>query len=201
MRGLASLASTEGDAAGARALLDKAVAIAPDDAGVQASLALLELGAGELDAAGRRYQDLLARFPGAAEYQAGLAEVQLRQGQPETALQTVDAGLADPDAPTRYRTLLLTLRARALVLATGSRVDPQNCAATAPPVLAWLDAADRAVADAEATGVPLPDLPGVKRLVARRRGAVEDLCPSGAPPAGQAAPSAPAEPGAPEQGK
>lgn len=179
LRGLASVSSADGDAAAAQTLLDQAAAIDPDDAGVQASLALLEMSSGKLEAAQKRYETLITRFPQAAEHYAGLAEVQLRQDQAEAALATIDKGLADPDAPARYRTLLFALRARALVAATGSRVDPANCSTTAPPVLAWLDAADKAVADAEATGVPLPDLPGIKRLVARRRGAVEDLCPSG----------------------
>jgi hypothetical protein len=79
----------------------------------------------------------------------------------------------------RTRAMLHQTKARALVAATADRVDSTRCEQTAPQVRAWLIAADRAVADAAATGVSMPDLPVVRRLLRRRHAAVESDCPQG----------------------
>jgi hypothetical protein len=85
------------------------------------------------------------------------------------------------DTPVRYLARLHLLQARALVAESAGRVDPENCAATANPVLQWLDAAEQALTRAENTGVLPPDLPAARRLILRRRGVVEDKCPPPAP--------------------
>jgi len=157
-------------------------------------LALQEVAAGDLDPAAARYEDLMARFPETGEYRMGLAEVRLRQKRPTDALELVDSALEQEGTPPRYKGMLLQLKARALVAATANRIDHRDCAQTAPPVLEWLQAAANALDEAEATGVPLPDLPAARRLVVRRRAAVEDRCSqediSGEPP--------PEEPQAPQ---
>ena len=89
----------------------------------------------------------------------------------------MEQGLADEDMPRRHRVRLWLMQARALVAATSGREDPEDCARTAPPVLAWLDRAEQAVARAESLGIDSPDAPAVRRLVLRRRGVVEDVCP------------------------
>ena len=73
----------------------------------------------------------------------------------------------------------MVTQARALIAATADRVDPDRCAQTAPQVRAWLDAADSAVSGASGTGISLPDLPVVGRLLRRRRASVEAECPLG----------------------
>lgn len=177
LRGLASMALSGGEAQRAGELLGQAEAAAPDDPKVQVSLGLLELATGKVDAAAARYEALVDRLPQEGEYRLGLAEARLRQARVEDALAEVQRGLEDEDAPLRSRALLLQLQARTLVRASGGREDPLRCAETAPPVRAWLDAAEQALDAAEATGVALPDLPSVRRLVARRRGVVDEACP------------------------
>ncbi len=179
MRGLASVSAAEGDLTTARKLLGTALALAPDDAGVRGSLALLELRGGEIEAAAEAY-DLLARqHPDRAEYHMGLAEARLRQNRPHEARELIDHALALPQTPLRTRAGLWQLQALVLVKASAGLEDPERCAQTAPAVREWLRAADIALDNAEATGIALPDLPRVRRLVLRRRGVVEDHCPSG----------------------
>lgn len=182
LRGQAAAASAEGELARARGILEGALQLDPDDAGVQSSLALLDLKDGDLESSAARYERLVARFPGDAEYALGLADVRLRQGRVDEALALVQASLLLPDTPLRTQAMLHLLHARVLVAAVSDRVDPTRCSETAPPLLAWLDAADRSVAAAEATGVSLPHQGDVHRLVGRSRGGVEDACPGfGAP--------------------
>lgn len=182
LRGLANMALSGGDPTRARELLRQAEALAPDDPNVQASLALMEVATGKVDEGAQRYQALVQRLPDAGAYRLGLAEARLRQDRVDDALAEIDAGLAGSNTPVRYRALLLQLQARALVRASSGREDPLRCAETAPPVRAWLDAADQALDAAQATGVLLPDLPAVRRLVARRRSVVDDTCPRAGDP-------------------
>lgn len=182
LRGLASVAMSGGEPGRARTLLREAEAVAPDDPKVQASLALMALATGDIDGGADIYAGLVARLPDQGEYRLGLAEARLRQGQVDASLAEIEAGLALPDTPVRYRALLLQLQARAVVRASGGREDPERCAETAPPVRAWLDAADASLDAAEATRVALPDLPAVRRLVARRRSIVDEACPQPLPP-------------------
>lgn len=185
MRGLASVALAEGNPVQARELLDRATALKPDDASVQSSVALLELSQGNLDRSAELYRSLVDRFPDAAEYRLGLAEVLLRQKKAEEAVQCIEEALVLQGTGVRYRALLFQLQARALVAATAFRVNPRDCATTAPPVNAWLDAADQALVNAEGTGVDLKDLPTVKRMVQRRRAAVLERCPATGTGSGQ----------------
>jgi Flp pilus assembly protein TadD len=181
IRGMASIAMGDGEISRARELLGYALSMAPEDPGVQSSQALLEIRDGDLEQAEERYQSLVNRLPEEAEYQLGLAEVKLRTGESGEALAVLDQALSLADTPVRYRARLHLLRARALVAESAGRVDPENCAETAPPVLSWLDAADAALVQVEGTGLEPPDLPAARRLVLRRRGVVEDKCPPASP--------------------
>lgn len=184
LRGLASMALSGGEGQRAGELLREAEAAAPDDPKVQVSLGLLELATGKVDEGAARFEALVARLPEDGEYRLGLAEARLRQGRVEDALAEVERGLADDDAPRRSRALLLQLQARTLVRSSGGREDPARCEETAPPVRAWLDAAEQSLDAAASTGVALPDLPSVRRLVARRRGVVDEACPQSPAPVG-----------------
>ena len=177
LRGLGSVSLSEGDLLQAGTWLGKASAAAPEDPGVLASQALLDLATGDLEGAARIYESLVNRRPNEAEYPLGLAEVRLRQDKPEEALRIVEGALQLPGTAPRFQGLLWLLQARALVAATAGKEDPARCAETAPPIYAWLDAAAAAVAKAEASGVALPDAPAVRRLVLRRRSMVEEACP------------------------
>lgn len=189
LRGKASVLVAEGNPGAAGELLGKAHAIAPEDAGVESSVALLDLAQGNLDSAAQRYGALVQRFPNMAEYRLGYAETLLRQKKTEATLAAVEEALALEDTPVRFVNMLYLLRARALVAETSGRLDPKDCASTAPPILAWLDAADAALAQAKATGVDTGVEP-VSKLVAKRRGGVEDRCPGlKAASAGEALPT------------
>ncbi len=177
LRGRASVASAAGQSASARALLEEAMGIDPYDAGVLSSLALHELSQGSHDAAEPRYAELSARHPDKAEYRLGMAEVRIRQDRELEAITVIDEALRLEAIPPRTRALLYQTQARALVAATADRVDSTRCDETAPQVRAWLQAASKAVAAAEGTGVKLPDLPVVARLLKRRQAAVESDCP------------------------
>ncbi|RME20784.1 MAG: hypothetical protein D6798_19680 [Deltaproteobacteria bacterium] len=179
LRGLAAVAMAEGDMARARQLLRRGMEVAPDDPGIQSSMGLLELASGEVDSAASRYESLVARFPDRAEYAVGLVEARLQQGRLDEALALVDEALAQEGTPRRYVATLHLLRARVLVASVAGRVDPERCAETAPPLLAWLDSAEESVAASQATGVAMPQVAVVRRSVGRARGLIEDACPGG----------------------
>lgn len=180
-RGLASVQMSKGQLAKAREILARAEAVDALDPKVQASRALLDLAEGEVDRAAGRYEDLVARFPEEAEYRVGLAEARLRQRRFDEALVVVDEGLTIADAPRRTTALLHLLRARVLVATVVPRIEQlrgsETCSAEAEDLRIWLDAADQAVLAARQTGVSLPTLVEVGRLVGRARGSIEDACP------------------------
>lgn len=182
LRGLASLEMAAGRYDGARRRIDEARALDPDDPGVESSAALLLMVTGDIEAAALRYERLVARKPETGEYRLGLAEARLRQRRPDEAMRIAQVGAALPGTPVRYVALLWQLYARAAVQASAGLEDPARCTETAPPIRAWLKAADDALDQAEATGVTLPDLPATRRLVERRRGILGDACPEAAPP-------------------
>ena len=177
LRGAASVASAKGNPGEAQRLLNDALQRHPQHSGVLSSAALLDLAAGRVDQALRRYRQLVDREPERAEYRLGIAEALMRSKAHEEALTEIEGALALPDAPKRTRAMLLQTQARALVAASARRVDPESCETTAAPVRAWLDAADRAVDLAETVGVALPELPVVERRIRNQRARVSELCP------------------------
>lgn|GEM_PF-880573 len=189
LRGQASVDMAQGQPTKARVLLVKALQLAPDDPKVQSSMGLLELSDGDIAGGAARYESLVARFPDDAEYHVGLVEARLRQKRLVEALSLVDRALALEDTPVRTVATLYLQRARVLVASVADRADPQRCAETVPPLLAWLDAADHAVQAAADTGVRLPTQGDVQRAVGRSRGMVQDACPGFDPGEVVAAPS------------
>lgn len=178
LRGQAAVALAENNVPRARGLLQQAQLLAPEDPKVLSSVALLELYSGEAEAAEDRYRQLVRRHPEEAEYRLGLARVLLRRGAYEEVREVSEAGLSLSGTPVRYQSMLWMVQAQALLASAAGRADVARCAETAPPVLAWLDAAMRALENAEATGVQPPELAKVRRQVSRQRAAVQELCPS-----------------------
>lgn len=176
LRGSAGVATAQGNPALAKRQLNKAVALAPFDARVQSSLALLELAAGESDKAIARYRELIDREPERAEYRLGIAEALLRARDFAAALTQIEAGLAGESGPKRTRAMLLQAQGRALVASASKHLDPDDCAGSAEAVKVWLEAAETAANAARATGVDLPDLVEVDRRVRRQRARVAEVC-------------------------
>ncbi|MDP2306847.1 MAG: tetratricopeptide repeat protein [Pseudomonadota bacterium] len=176
-KGLGSVAMGEGNPTLARRRFEEALARAPGDTAVRHSLALLDLLTGRADEAVVTFEALAAEEPTHAAFQQALGEALVAVGRPEEALEAATRAVelaADDD---RGRALAQLTRARAILAATSGRVDTADCAGTAPPVYAWLEEADRALDEAEATQVPLPDLVAARRAIRQRRGAVDDQCP------------------------
>ena len=74
--------------------------------------------------------------------------------------------------------MLLALRSRSLIARSAGLEDPDNCDRTAPPVLTWIAAAEKAADLSKKTGVELPDLPALQRQIQRRRSVVLEVCPN-----------------------
>ena len=178
LRGLASVSLAEGNLPKARILLQQAQQLAPEDPKVLSSVALVELSSGEITAAENRYRQLVRRHPEQAEYRLSLARLLLRTGGYEEVLSLTESALKLPDTPVRYQSMLWVVRAQALLAGSVDREDPERCAETVPPVLAWLTAAEDSLVKAEATGVTPPDLVKVRRQVLRRQAALQDVCPA-----------------------
>lgn len=176
-RGLASIAMAENNLSEARMLVMQAQQLDPENPKVLNSVALMELHLGEITASEEHYRQLVRRYPDAAEYQLGLARLLVRIGGIEEARTLTENALALPNTPVRYRSMLWVVHAQTLLASVANREDPERCSETAPSVLTWLDTADRALDNAEATGVTPPDFARMRRQVARRRASVLDVCP------------------------
>lgn len=176
-KGLGSVAMAEGNPTLARRRFEEALAHAPGDTAIRHSLALLDLSSGRAEAAVTAFEALAAEEPERGAFRQALGEALVAVGRPEEALDAATAAVRLSAGDARGRALAELTRARAILAATSGRVDPTDCAATAPPVYTWLEEADRALDEAEATGVPLPELVSARRAVRQRRGAVDDQCP------------------------
>jgi predicted Zn-dependent protease len=179
-KGLGSVAMGEGNVALARRRFTEALARAPGDVPIRHSLALLELRGGDAEAAVTAFRALSSEAPDRGELQQGLAEALLAASRHDEALAAAEAAVTRAATP-RARALALVTRARVLVRTSAGRVRPEDCAATAAPVRVWLDAADRALDEAEASGILVPEVPEARRAVRRQRSAVDDACGPAAP--------------------
>jgi predicted Zn-dependent protease len=176
-KGLGSVAMSDGNPALARQRFEEALARAPGDRAIRHSLGLLDLASGKGPEAVTDFQALVAEEPTRAAFRQALAEALLLDGKDDAALDAASEAVRLSGDDSRSQALSQLSLARALLAVSARRVDAADCASTAPPVYAWLDAADRALDEAEATGVPLPDLVETRRSVRQRRGAVDDRCP------------------------
>ncbi|MED5373103.1 MAG: tetratricopeptide repeat protein [Myxococcota bacterium] len=179
IRGLGSAAMAEGNPAQARTHYEQALALDPKDPRVLGSLGLLLLSQGDPQGALPYLEQAAELEPERGEHGYNLAEALFRMGEYQRALDTIDASLEKGSTEKRFQGLLLELRALVLVRMTSGRVDVQDCAGTTPAVLQWLDAADKDLDAAEATGAQLPNLPAARRQVHRRRSKVTEDCPQG----------------------
>ncbi len=177
VRGLGSVAMSEGNPGQARSYYDQALALQPDAPRVLSSMGLLLLSEGDEDGALSYLLRAGQLEPERGEHSYNLAEAYFRLGEYQQALDVIDAGLAKGATEQRFTGLMLELRALVLVRMTSGRVDPLDCQTTAPPVLAWLAAADLDLDRAQAIGVVLPNLPAARRQVHKRRSKITEKCP------------------------
>lgn len=175
-KGLGSVAMAEGNTPAARRRFAEALERSPADRAVLHSMALLELATGDGAAAVTAFQALVDQEPSRSAFRQGLAEAQILAATPGAAIVTADEAIrvATDD---RARAQAWLTRGRAVLAEIAGRLDPEDCGRTAPVVHAWLDDADRSLDEAEATGVPLPELVATRRLVRQRRGLADDDCP------------------------
>ncbi len=177
-KGLGSVAMAEGNARQAERSFREALTRAPGDVAIRHSLALLELSAGKPDAALATLDALVNEAPARGEVHLARAQALAQLKRLEEALTAVGEAVTRADTP-RASAQAKVLRARILLLTSAGRVRAEDCATTAPPVLAWLDDADRTLDEVEASGVVVPELHVVRRTVRGQRGAVHDACPLG----------------------
>jgi tetratricopeptide (TPR) repeat protein len=175
-RGLGSVAMAEGNPAMARKRFEEALARAPEDAATQQSLGILELSTGQPAAALARFDQLLLAQPDRSALLQGRAEALLALERAPEAVEAATLALQKAEDK-RGKLLALLSRARALTAVTADRVDRERCAETAPPIYEVLEEASRNLDEAEAMGVLPGEVQQARRLIQRRRGAVDDLCP------------------------
>jgi len=175
-RGLGSVAMAEGNLPAARRSFQAALERAPGDLEIRHSLALVDLSARNGEAAAQALEALCAEVPERGELHQARAEALLLVDRGEDALAAADLALARSETP-RSSALARLTRARVLLSLAGGRVDPADCAGTAPPVYAWLEEADRMLDEAVALQAGTPELTSARQTVLRRRGHVDDLCP------------------------
>lgn len=176
-RGLGAAELADGNPMLARLHLTEALTLAPDEPRILNSIGLAHLAEGNEEDALERFEQAVALEPTRGEFGYNRAEVLLTLGEHDEALAGVDAALSGDIDEARFRPLLLGLRARILIQMTASRVDEDDCEATAPPVLEWLAAAERALDQAEAESVTPEMFIETRRLAHRRRSHVTERCP------------------------
>ena len=119
----------------------------------------------------------VAAAPGRGEYGLSEGEALFQLKRHQEALKAVERALEASFEEVRFKALLYVLRGRVLVAMTGGRVDPENCAETVPPLLAYLAKAQASVEQAEAIGIQMSALGDAKRRVHRRRNYITEQCP------------------------
>jgi len=149
-----------------------------DKAAVLNSLGLVRANSGRTEEALSLFEEAIALEPERGEYRFNLAEGLKALKRHEDALRAVDDALELHIEEVRFRGMLLILRADVLVFMTVNRLDASDCDGTLPPVLAYLDRADRALEQAEALGVEVPQLYTIRRKVHTRRSYVTQDCAS-----------------------
>ncbi len=175
-KGLGSTEMARGNTAAARRAFEEAQKRAPDDLAIRHSVALLELSTGRHAEALALFSSLSDADPKQALYHLGRAEALLWLDRDEEAL-SASASAVELASDRRTRALSRINRARVLVKLTQDRVTPERCETAALPVYAWLEEAERLLDEAEVVGIVLPELGETRRVVRRRRGAIDDLCP------------------------
>lgn len=176
-KGLGAVAASRGRLPEAETWYGEALQRAPDEPTLHNALASIDLASGACDAALVHAEDAVSRAPERGEFRFTLAETQICQGRLDDALKTIDQALSATLQEKRFRAQLLELRARVLVRKTSGVVDATDCASTAPPVLAYLDAAERLLDQAEAEAAGSATVADARRLVYRRRSVVTETCP------------------------
>ncbi len=176
-KGLGSVALAGGNLEVALQRFEQALDRAPGDPAILNSLALLHIRGERPEQALEIYERLLAEQPDQPNLAVGQAEALLRTGAIDRARVVVERALSLPKAGPRERMLLLVLRARILHDSTTGRIDGERCETSAPPLLAWLDEADVSLERAEAIGLEMDNLYGVRREVHLRRRLVLERCP------------------------
>ncbi len=176
-RGLGSVALADGNAMLAVSYFDTALEHAPGEPTVLNSRGLALLAQGAEEAALEAFQQAQAADPTRGDYGYNVADALHRLDRDEEALVAVDEALGQGTEERRFRGMLLELRARVLVSLTGGRLDDQACEATAPPLLEYLDAADRALDQAETAGLDARRLAETRRAANRRRSYIGEACP------------------------
>lgn len=177
LRGLGSVARSEGNRVVAREHYQAALEIAPSEPRLMDSLGLVYADSGDHEEALVWFEKAVTADPTSGEYGFNKAEALLRLGRNEEALTAIDVALEQDIQEVRFRAQLLVLRSRALVVSTAGRVDSEDCATTAPPVLEWLAQADRSLEQAEALQPEVPWLHAERQRVYRRRSVVTETCP------------------------
>ncbi len=181
-KGLGSVWMGEGNTKEARRSFERALDLAINRQGydtvpIENSLALVDLSSRDGEAALAAYDALTTKHPERAEFHLGRAEALLMLGRNDDARTAADAAVSHAPDDGVVRANSLVTRARALLAASGGRVNAADCKGTAPPVYAWLDAADHDLDLAESLGVGVPSIPNVRRSIRERRGGVDDTCP------------------------
>ena len=176
-RGLGSVALADGNAALALDYYDKALTLAPGEPTVLNSKGLALQGQGADELALEAFRQAQAADPTRGDYGYNVADALHRLGRDEEALAVLDEALGQGTEERRFRGMLLGLRARVLIQLTAGRLDPADCEGTAPPLYAYLDAADRALDQAEGAGLEPLQVAETRRLANRRRSYLGETCP------------------------
>ncbi|MEC7240552.1 MAG: tetratricopeptide repeat protein [Myxococcota bacterium] len=177
-KGLGSLALSEGNFQMAEKRFQEALERAPGDPAVTNSLALSFMGAARYEEAVVLLEELVQSNPSQGELGLNLAEGHFRMKNYEAAMEVVAASLEREIAEVRFRALLHELRARILVRMTSGRLNAEECATSAPPLLQTLDLADQELETAAGFGVELPNLNAARLRVHRRRSRILEECPA-----------------------
>ncbi|MSQ02828.1 MAG: tetratricopeptide repeat protein [Myxococcales bacterium] len=174
-RGLGSVLAGEGNLAGARAALAKALERAPRDPGANQSLALVDLAEGKAADSLTRLDGLAAAGVHGSELSQARAAALVQLGRTEEAMAVAEEAVVIADSTLSLAAARLTW-VQALLQHSDARRDPDRCGVMVPALGAWYDAADHVVDQVQATGALRAAVVDARREVRRRRGWLEDTC-------------------------
>ncbi len=174
-RGLGSVLAGEGNLAGARDALAKALERAPQDPGANQSVALVDLAEGKAADSLARLDLLSQAGVHSSELSQARAAALVQLGRTEEAIAVAEDAVVIAESTIALAAARLTW-VEAVLQHSDDRRDPERCEVIVPALGAWYDAADHVVDQVQASGALRVAAVGMRREVRRRRGWLEDTC-------------------------
>ena len=133
------------------------------------------LAQGEITKASRQLEMVIRRLPDNGRYRLPYAEALIREGRTKDALEQTEIGLQS-QIPRRTQAMVLDHKGSSF---TGDLLLCRRRLFSVNTINVWVSEAERALDEAAATGVEVPNSAMINRQLGRRRTTLQEKCPVG----------------------